>query len=280
MNLKFWKKNAPKENGDAATTGKPGLLARMTARFKRPAPFKAEITESASADTPAPNRTKRIGLIAGGIALLLSLLIALGYAAWKIMQASPDPAASPQQLLNSGHVPASAPTPASEPASAEPAVSAPAAPEPAASAAIEAETAHETTAVSSPEATGKQPEKHETAPAATIMPATDAKTTRTEAAKTEVPGNDNAQVEELKKQNAELQKQVNALKNEQRRSSNVRMYPGRSGPVAGGSVTVESSDPKSAASTLKDAIDAMNAGDSRSKPATGGKPSGKDAQHE
>ncbi len=88
------------------------------------------------------------------------------------------------------------------------------------------------------------------------------------AAAPEPPPNE---IEALRKENAELQAKIEALKKEQQRPA-TPAATGASAPSsssAGGDMTVGSQDAKAAAMTLKQAIEEMNArsGDYRKKPA-------------
>lgn len=82
------------------------------------------------------------------------------------------------------------------------------------------------------------------------------------------------EIEVLRKENAELQAKIEELKKgqaQQRPAAAPALQTGTSTPSSsvGGEMTVGSQDPKAAAMTLKEAIDAMNAssGDYRKKPA-------------
>ncbi|WP_435628007.1 hypothetical protein [Candidatus Ferrigenium straubiae] len=82
------------------------------------------------------------------------------------------------------------------------------------------------------------------------------------------------EIEALRKENAELQAKIEELKKgqaQQRPTAAPARQTGASTPLSsvGGEMAVGSSDPKAAAMTLKEAIDAMNAssGDYRKKPA-------------
>jgi hypothetical protein len=297
MNLKFWKKKAAAE-----AEAVPGALARIKAhvaaligRIKPPQPFKAEVPASAeagsasaealpaSAENPAPEPdaatlgatrrwvgvllrmksglialfwkpvalpegeeqgdappARRLNLLAVGALLLALLLIAFGYAAWTIARSSPDAETDVTQLIEDKHA-NDAPLPIIMPVSVPgavsdvPAVSAPADTD-AASAVPHAEQAISSVAAATP---------------VSHVPVTE--------------------VEALRQKSAELEARLEALKKaEQSSSVSVKLYPGNAkGGNAGGVATVGNSDPKAAAMTLKEAIEAMNAGtgNDRKQPA-------------
>ena len=276
MNLMFWKKkpanDAPVNEGDTGVA--PGLLARIKAalsgRLKSPPPFQAEVPASAEAGStspenaaPAPDAAagalariksglgallgrlatapegeaspvRRKGLIAVGVMLLLLLLGAFGYAAWSIVRSSPDAESDVTELIEDKHA-SDAPLPITVPDSAPAAVS-------------------EVLAASAPvgeEGASAVPVAvlHAEQPASSVKAVPAPKAPLTE-------------VEALRQKNAELQAQLEALKKPQRpSSSSVKLYPGdKKGAAAGGVATVGNSDPKAAAATLKEAIEAMNTG--------------------
>lgn len=299
MNLKFWKKKAAAE-GDAEAA--PGVFARIKAhvaaligRIKPPQPFKAEVPASAeagaasaeavpaSAENPATEPdaatlgatrrwmdvllrmrsgltalfwkpvalpegaeqgdappARRLNLLAVGVLLLLLLLIAFGYAAWTIARSSPDPENDVTELIEDKHA-NDAPLPIVMPVSAP-------------------EAASEVPAVSVPVDTDAASTVPHAEPAASSA--------RAAAPVSHVPM---TEVEALRQKNAELEARLEALKKaEQSSSVSVKLYPGSGkGVNAGGVATVGNSDPKAAAMTLKEAIEAMNAGtgNDRKQPA-------------
>jgi len=267
MNLKFWKKKTANENDAKDAPAVSGVLARIKARvallvgrFRSPPPFKAEVaagaevssvqpasvgTEGASlpADASAQRgKLARIGIalittirarmLIVGVVLLLLMLLAFGYAAWTIFLSSPDPENDVTELIEDKHA-NDPPLPIIQPVSVPEAVSAVAA----ASAPVEidAVSVAEAHAVSSVKAA--QP----LAVPASHVPQTE--------------------LETLRQKNAELQMQLDALKKVQQPSSaSVKLYPGDGRGAAGGVATVGNSDPKAAATTLKEAIESMNTG--------------------
>lgn len=293
MDLKFWKKKTP-DGEDGGTPGFSGVLAWAKARvaalsglFKAPSPFQAEVatpddeTTSPTGEAPAETSaataeplaarlksrltalflrpsaetdegeaapTLRIGVIVGAIALLLALLAAFVFATWKIIQSSPDHG-NDLSAVNGGQ---RASLPIIKPVS-----SVLATPSLAESAAAESITA--ASAVIAPDKPVIAPPEQPTSAVAIAPPA--AKTYRTP----------EAEIEALKKEKAELQSQLDALRKAQQRPPlSVRVQPGGGAqPAAGGSVTISNGDAKAAAETLKTAIEAMNAGSSdyQKKPA-------------
>lgn len=298
MNLMFWKKKSASE-GDAEAG--PGALARIKAhvaaligRIKPPQPFKAEVPASAeagaassaeavsaSAESPEPDATppgatrrwmdvllrmksgltalfwkpvalpegaeqgdappaKRLNLLAVGVLLLLLLLGAFGYAAWSIVRSSPDPENDVTELIEDRHA-NDAPLPIVMPVSAP-------------------EAASEVPAISAPVDTDAASAVPHAEPAVSSVKAA--------ASVSQVPM---TEVEALRQKNAELEARLDALKKaEQSSSVSVKLYPGSGkGVNAGGVATVGNSDPKAAAMTLKEAIEAMNAGtgNDRKQPA-------------
>ena len=288
MNLKFWKKK-PAAEGDAEAV--PGALARIKAqiaaligRIKPPQPFKAEVPASAeagaaseeivsaSAESPEPDvaapgaarrwmgvllrmksgltalfwkpvplpegaepgdapPARRLNLLAVGVLLLALLLIAFGYAAWTIARSSPDAETDVTELIEDKHA-SDAPLPIIMPVSAPEAVS-------------------DVLAASAPadaDAASAVPHAEQAASSVTAA-----------ALASQVPM---TEVEALRQKNAELEARFEALKKaEQSSSVSVKLYPGSGkGVNAGGVATVGNSDPKAAAMTLKEAIEAMNAG--------------------
>lgn len=301
MNLKFWKKKPANDDhakdgsdGDAKAA-KASLFSRLKAqtaaladRFGSPPPFKAEVppgeaeataegavsTETeqpaglqvspeslpaASApararallmslagrlravpegETPPPGR---MPLIVAGLLLLLLLLGAFGYAAWSIVASSPDPGADVAELIADD-----APLPIVMPESA-----------PAASDVLDAPAGGDT-----PSAVPVA-EPQETPPASSA-----AKAEPVAGHPAPVSSPPMTEVEALRRKNAELQAELDALKKAQQSSATVKMYPGGRGAPAGGVATVGSSDPAAAAATLKEAIEAMNNGSNyRQSPA-------------
>ena len=297
MNLKFWKKK-PAAEGDAEAV--PGALARIKAqiaaligRIKPPQPFKAEVPASAeagaaseeivsaSAESPEPDvaapgaarrwmgvllrmksgltaifwkpvplpegeeqgdapPARRLNLLAVGVLLLALLLIVFGYAAWTIARSSPDAETDVTELIEDKHA-SDAPLPIIMPVSAPEAVS-------------------DVLAASAPadaDAASAVPHAEQAASSVTAA-----------ALASQVPM---TEVEALRQKNAELEARFEALKKaEQSSSVSVKLYPGSGkGVNAGGVATVGNSDPKAAAMTLKEAIEAMNAGtgNDRKQPA-------------
>lgn len=298
MNLKFWKKK-PAAEGDAeampgalarikvhvaALIGRiKGHVAALSGRIKPPPPFKAEVpasaeaasaeetvsasVESAEPDAATPGATRRwmgvllrvksaltalfwkpvplpegaepgdapparrLNLLAVGVLVLLLLLGAFGYAVLSIVLSSPDPENDITELIDDRHV-SDAPLPIIMPVS-------------------EPEAASEVSAVSAPvdtDAASAVPHAEQGASAVTAAePASHVPMT---------------EVEALRQKNAELEAKLEALKKaEQSSSVSVKLYPGSGkGVNAGGVATVGNSDPKAAAMTLKEAIEAMNAG--------------------
>lgn len=288
MNLMFWKKKTandapavPANEAGAATTGAfariKARVAALPGRFRSPPPFRAEVPAvdgaEESAAEPSPETApaagavarvesrlqtlfrrpaaspegeappaRRTGLIVAGLLLLLLLLGAFGYAAWTIVLSSPDPEAV-AELIEGEHA-NDPPLPIVMPESA-----------PVASDAL---------AVSAPvgeDAVSAVPETHaEHSSEAEAKPVADAHASVTRPPLTEV--------EALRQKNAELQAELDALKKTQQSSAAVKLYPGGKGAPAGGVATVGSSDPKAAAATLKEAIEAMNTGSNyQQKPA-------------
>ncbi|MCK9200689.1 MAG: hypothetical protein M0P59_04545 [Gallionella sp.] len=274
MNLMFWKK---KPAGDAAANeAVSGVFARIKARvvalvsrIKSPPPFKAEVAEGTDVPSAkaAPAGTKgaslpedasaqpgklaririalmsmtRVRMLIAGVVLLLLLLLAFGYAAWTIISSSPDPENDVAELIEDKHA-NDPPLPIVMPESAPAVVSDVSA----ASAPVDGD------AVSAVPAAELHVEASSSVKAAPVS---------------HVP---QTEVEVLRQKNAELQTQLDALKKTQQPSSaSVKLYPGDGkGAAAGGVATVGSSDPKAAATTLKEAIEAMNAGGNyQKKPA-------------
>lgn len=282
MNLKFWKKkpeNDAPENDSETASAMAGVFSRikvqaaaLTARFGSPPPFKAEVPaaeaeqpagedappapESGPAggafaranavlaslagrlravpegETPPPGR---MALIVAGLLLVLLLLGAFGYAAWTIVLSSPDPEADVAELIadkpaDEGPLPIV--MPASEPA------------EVAAASAPVGEDAASAVAAAEP---------HEEQPVSSVAEAEPA-------AEPPAPPPPLTEVEALRRKNAELQAELDALRKSQRSSAAVKLYPGGGGAPAGGVATVGSSDPAAVAATLKEAIEAMNNG--------------------
>jgi hypothetical protein len=84
------------------------------------------------------------------------------------------------------------------------------------------------------------------------------------------PPDPQAEIEALRKENAELQARIEALRKEQpQQRPRLTARGGAASSPAGGEMAVGSEDPKAAAMTLKEAIEAMNAasGDYKKKPA-------------
>jgi len=278
MNLMFWKKKSAND-----TEAAPGLLARIKAllpgRIKSPPPFKAEVVEDAetlpvqaapagegeslSLEYASGSRGKlaeiagalismaRARMLIVGVALLLLLLLAFGYAAWTIFRSSPDQKADVTELIDAKRAPS---LPIVMPVSV---------PEEAAVLAASAVSAasapvglNATSAVPIAESHTKP---HMEQPASSVMAVLPASAVTPVAPVSHTP---QTEIEALRQKNAELQKKFDALKKEQQTSStSVRLYPGdRRGAPAGGVATVGNSDPKAAAMTLKEAIEAMNAG--------------------
>lgn len=87
-----------------------------------------------------------------------------------------------------------------------------------------------------------------------------------------VPENSHTEIETLKKENIEPQSSVGGLKQEQQQSSVLPAQPATSGASssrASGEKLIDNKDPKAAAASLKEAIEAMNAstGEHKKKPA-------------
>lgn len=289
MNLKFWKKKTANESKTEKTPNMfaniKARIATLTGRIKSPPPFKAEIVEEAKAQSVkvAPTvseelqslesasvqrgKLARIGIalismirarmLIVGVVLLLLLLAAFGYAAWTITRSAPDNKADVTELIADKKtnepplpvvMPASAPP---EAASAIPAISEASATSAVSAASAPADaTAASAVRVAEPHAVKPASSVAATLPASAVVPIKPA------------PQGEQTELEALRQKNAELQAQIEALKKAQRSSSaSVKLYPGdRRGTPAGGVATVGNSDPKAAATTLKDAIDAMNAG--------------------
>lgn len=280
MNLMFWKKKSAND-----TEAAPGLLARIKAllpgRIKSPPPFKAEVVEDAetlpvqaapagegeslSLEYASGSRGKlaeivgalismaRARMLIVGVALLLLLLLAFGYAAWMIFRSSPDQKADVTELIDAKRAP---PLPIVMPASV-----------PEETAVLAASAVSAASAPVGLDATSAVPvaETHEVKPASSVMAVLPASAVTPVAPAARIP-----KVEALGKKNAELQKKFDALKQEEQSSSaSVRLYPGDGrGTPPGGVATVGNSDPKAAAMTLKEAIEAMNAGENyQKKPA-------------
>lgn len=292
MNLMFWKKKRKESDAAETSVASSGLLARikalvagLTGKLKRPPPFKAEVpaaaeTEAAPAETASPGPdastenappagmkarllslflkpapadgepgetpARRINPLAVAALLLLLLLSAFGYAVWSIVLSSPDPENGVTELIEDKRandaplpivMPASAPVAASDAIAASdvPAASAP----------------DETAAISAVPPT----EGHATQAASSVAAAPASHTPQTE-------------LEALRQKNAELQAQIDELKKARQSSASVKFYPGGKNQAAGGVATVGNSDPKAAATTLKEAIEMMNAGENyKGKPA-------------
>lgn len=270
MNLMFWKK---KPSQDEAGNTAPGLLARIKApfaalagRFKSPPPFQAEVDEdSAKTETrsevndsgalarlrsifkqpflwfrsAADSRTK---LYVGAALLVIFLLTAFGLAVWKIFLSSPDHDTDLLKDVGAQHAPLPIDLPSSEPAATEPLIDT-------AASAVEA--------IDEPAASAVPVETTELAAssAAAAIPADEVEHP--------APVSDDtpeAEIARLRKEKAELQKKLNALRNEQRQTNAANRLDRGKAPTIGGSVTVQSDDPKGTVETLKSAIDAMNAG--------------------
>lgn len=299
MNLKFWKKKPAAEGEAEAVPGAlariRAQIAALIGRIKPPQPFKAEVPASAeagaaseeavsaSAESPEPDAAapgaarrwmgvllrmksgltaifwkpvplpegeeqgdappaRRLNLLAVGVLLLALLLIVFGYAAWTIARSSPDAETDVTELIEDKHA-SDAPLPIIMPVSA---------PEAASDVlAGVSEAASGISAVSAPA---------DTDAASAVPHAASAASSVTAAAPvSHVPM---TEVEALRQKNAELEARLDALKKaEQSSSVSVKLYPGSGkGVNAGGVATVGSSDPKAAAMTLKEAIEAMNAG--------------------
>ena len=283
MNLKFWNKKkdveetevteAPEVSGPLARI--KALAASLTARFKSPPPFTAEVPASTEQESPATEEASpgsetaaehpgalarlkalfqkpaatleegesgeappvwRVNLIVVAVLLLLLLLGAFGYAVWSIVRSAPDPETDVTELITDRQKPLPITMPASVPV--------------AASDAMAASAPGETDAVSA-------------VPAAEIQAAASSVKAASQPPETEL--------EALRRKNAELQAQIDAMKKAQQPgAASVRFYPGKdSRSTAGGIATVGNSDPKAATATLKEAIETMNAGtgDYRKPPA-------------
>lgn len=298
MNLMFWKKKP--EGSDAAETSGASsgplmrikaLVAGLTGKLKRPPPFKAEIpaaseTEASSAETASPEPdaatesehtgapagiksrllslflkpaavpadgepgeapARRINPIAVAATLLLLLLVAFGYAVWSIVLSSPDPENGVAELIEDKHAndpPLPIVMPASAPVSASDALA-----------------ASSVLAASAPAGTD----------AASAVPPADGHAAQAASSVTVAPVSHTPQteLEALRQKNAELQAQIDELKKARQSSStSVKLYPGGKNQAAGGIATVGNSDPKAAVTTLKEAIEMMNAGSNyKGKPA-------------
>lgn len=279
MNLKFWKKMPTQEDADDTA---PGLFARMrtrvgmlTGRFKSPPPFQAEVAENENvSDSEQPQSGSRTKLIVGAGMLSLFLIGAIGFTAWKFLSAPLDEAESPQHPEEQLAITRPVNAPASEPAATEALSDAASQHEdsmlhpdglPSSAPAItehakEDAFADEIVAASAAPMTST----HEAAasavaqthPRATVKPPPPSQTPETEIAK-------------LRREKAELQQKLIELRNEKRHATAASRVQSGQTPVAGGSMTVPSSDPKATAGTLKTAIEAMNAGrgDYQKKPA-------------
>ncbi|HZW25065.1 MAG TPA: hypothetical protein VFF26_06250 [Gallionella sp.] len=298
MNLMFWKKKADEshagEMSEASSVPRArikALVAGLTEKLKSPPPFKAEIpataeTDASSAKTASPEPdaateseragalariksrlpslflkpaaasadaeqggapARRINPIAVAAMLLLLLLAAFGYAVWSIVLSSPDPKNGVSELIEDKHA-SDSPQPIIMPASAPVAAS-------------DALAASEVLAASAPAGTD----------AALVVPAADGHASQATSSVTAAPASHAPQteLEALRQKNAELQAQIDELKKARQSSSaSVKLYPGGKNQTAGGIATVGNSDPKAAVTTLKEAIEAMNAGSNyKGKPA-------------
>ncbi|HEX5364813.1 MAG TPA: hypothetical protein VFW59_11135 [Gallionella sp.] len=251
------------------------------------------------------SRTK---LIVGGTILLLLLLAAFGFATWKIFMSSPDHDTDPLKSAAEQHpiapsrpivIPASAPSSLSASAAASAApetatLSAPAETQVSADAQLEAlrqkkaelqgmlddrklehppapaETEHAGKASGAGDRVAASAEPkvtaHEKSAASSVSQTRPLATAEPPAPSAQTP---EAEIAKLRREKAELQRKLNEMRNEQRRTAATsRLHSGQA-PVLGGSVTVPSNDPKATVDTLKTAIDAMNAGtgDYQKKPA-------------
>jgi hypothetical protein len=213
---------------------------------------------------------------------LLLLLGALGFATWSILKSSPDPGDNLLDIAGTKKISSARAIdrPGSEPAATEslaesaipqtntPDQEASALPHPAdipASAPAVTEHAIGTTIVPVEPA-------HDKSPASTAPPAHPLAKIEHPAPASHTPAagiTPEAEIAALKKEKAKLERELNALKNAQRRAATAGRPQGRQAPALGGSVTVPSNDPKATADTLKSAIEAMNAGtgDHQKKPA-------------
>jgi hypothetical protein len=293
MKLMFWKKKT--EEGDTAETPETletgtsfgplasikAFVAKLTGKLKSPPPFKAEVPASAETDAPAAESAspepdaatgseragalariksrllalflkpaadaeqgeapaRRISLIAVAATLLLLLLVAFGYAVWSIALSSPDPENGVAELIEDKHA-NDLPQPILMPASALVAAS-------------------EVLAASAPAGTD----------AASAVPSAEGHAAEAASSVTVAPVSHTPQteLEALRQKNAELQAQVDELKKARQSSASVKLYPGGRNKPAGGVATVGNSDPKEAVTTLKEAIEVMNAGSNyKGKPA-------------
>ncbi len=290
MNLKFWQKNpSPEEDGDQSSQA-PSILAQIKARVtallgrvRVAPPFQAGSVNADDESSPmdkdastpdAPvdvrKKAKRIGLIVGGIALLLSLMIGIGYASWKMLKSSPAPTSDPLELVDELHIPSQPiDRPASEPlAMPTPLEMAASSVEVNAESAVpltHVEHADAPSPISAPIETPTTNLEHHDFPASSV---TAAPLASAEHPASHIPTTDTAEIAALRKKNAELQSELRKLKGEQRRrTSTFKLHQGQPAAI-GGSVTVENADPKATADTLKSAIDAMNnvSGDYQNKP--------------
>ena len=259
------------ESPDTEAPAKPGLAARvklqfiaLTRRFRKmPAPdasddredtpgrSKAAHGEDSVEDAPElkPARSRKPLLVGGAIGLLILLLAGIGFVVWPYL--TPPPTRSITRHDVDGN----------------------------ASGAIQAESAVNQTQTGSGDREEPVPEKSQTESAAPDQePASEIPQTGTEPSKNE-PAPEKLQtelteIEALKKRNAELQAQIEALKKkppqQQSYIPSARHSGGNgSSSAAGGELTVGSESPQSTAMTLKEAIEAMNAssGDRGKKPA-------------
>ena len=261
------------EAPDTEAPAKPGLAARvklqfiaLTRRFRKmPAPdasddqeedthgrSKAAHGEDSVEDAPElkPARSRKPLLVGGAIGLLILLLAGIGFVVWPYL--TPPPTRSITRHDMGGN----------------------------ASDAIQAESAvNQTQTGSGDHREEPVPEKSQTESAAPDQePASEIPQTGTDPSKNEPAPEklqtEPAEIEALKKRNAELQAQIEALKKkppqQQSYIPSARHSGGNgSSSAAGGELTVGSEDPQSTAMTLKEAIEAMNAssGDRGKKPA-------------
>lgn len=275
MNLMFWKKKATTEDSADDSQEKPG---DKTASGKSPGrepqyQEKSEGTHGEAANAGPPHQKSRL-IIAAATGLLI--LAAIGLAAWKVSLSSQDQNSATVVASASGRPMALPEKQLIKLPKIEflPLRKAPSKDRQTDNEALKKRINElhaqiealkiESSQVESSQSISRQAEIE------TLKKIIDELQAQNEELKAELPQIEKAQTEQhqadidaLTKKNSELQAQIEALKNKQRRPSvSPASRPDRKAqpPARSGELAIDSRNPKSTAMTLKEAIEAMNAG--------------------
>ncbi|MEO8008074.1 MAG: hypothetical protein ABI728_06085 [Betaproteobacteria bacterium] len=239
MNLKFWEKKPPAEDGEVDVQEEPGdkSASRRSpgGEPRRQEPSRETDQEAAVVNPAHPNRRLIIG---AAVAVLISA--AIGMASWKILMASPYTSTAKPHTPTSGQ------------------------PKPLAEKKVKLLGPIEFLELRKSQFKSHQPDNE------ALKTKNDELRTQIGSLKTELTQAEDlqsisrrAELEALRKKNDELQKEIGVLRENRRQQLSAtpasQVAGGAQPPIRGGVMAIGNKNPKATAISLKEAIEAMNA---------------------